>query len=207
MSDDLRQHSPHSLRNREPILSVLEKYLPAQGEGLVLEVASGSGQHTTFFAAAFPHLVFQPSDLDKAAHDSIAAWIAHENLSNVRPPLRIDASTPAPDDLAFDCPVVAMVNINMIHISPWTACEGLMATAGRVLPTGAHLFMYGPYAQGGGHTAPSNAAFDESLRGRNPEWGIRHLEDVIACAEENGLGHVETVSMPANNLSVVYQRR
>jgi len=206
MTADLRQHSSPSARNRGPILAVLEKYLPAQGEGLVFEVASGSGMHTAFFAEAFSHLTFQPSDPDEAARASIKGWIEHEGLTNVRTPLHVDAMSVRPDDLAFETPVVAMVNINMIHISPWAACEGLMATAARVLSTGAHLFMYGPYARDGGHTAPSNAAFDESLRARNPAWGIRHLEEVVACAEKNGLTPVEVLEMPANNLSVVYRR-
>ena len=207
MATDLRQHAAPSERNRAPIRAILERYLPKQGDGLVFEVASGTGQHTAFFAAAFSNLTFQPSDLNEDAHDSINAWVAHEALTNVRPPMQVDASDIDPASLAVDPPVVAMVNINMIHISPWAACEGLMSAAGRVLPSGAHLFMYGPYARGGGHTAPSNAAFDESLRGRNPEWGIRHLEDVIACAESHGLEHADTIEMPANNLSVVYRRR
>jgi hypothetical protein len=207
MTTDLRQHSAASERNRVPIRAVLERYLPKDDDGLVLEVASGTGQHTAFFAAAFKNLTFQPSDLNEDAHESINAWIAHEGVSNVRPPMRIDATDIDPADLELDAPVVAMVNINMIHISPWAACEGLMSAGGRVLPSGAHLFMYGPYVRGGGHTAPSNAAFDDSLRARNREWGIRHLEEVVACADSYGLEHADTIEMPANNLTVVYRRR
>lgn len=207
MTTDQRQHSASSERNRAPIQSMLERYLPTQGDGLVFEVASGTGQHIAFFAGAFSNLTFQPSDLNEDAHDSIKAWVAHEGVTNVRPPMRVDASEIELVDLVFDLPVVAMVNINMIHISPWAACEGLMSAASRLLPSGAHLFMYGPYAKNGKHSAPTNAAFDESLRARNTAWGIRNLEDVIACATGNDLEHIESVEMPANNLTVVYRRR
>ncbi|NQV79355.1 MAG: DUF938 domain-containing protein [Alphaproteobacteria bacterium] len=207
MNTDLRQHAPASERNREPILAVLNRFLPAAGDGLVLEVASGTGQHTAWFAAAFPHLTWQPSDAHEPAHESIRAWITHEAVTNARPPIHLDAAAPHLPDIETDTPVVAMLNVNMIHISPWAACEGLMAKAGDLLPPGGHLIMYGPYARGGAHTASSNAAFDDSLRARNPAWGIRNLEDVIACAAANDLNHVDTIDMPANNLSVVYQRR
>lgn len=207
MTEDHRQFAPASDRNRDPILAVLKRHLPQTGDGLVIEVASGTGQHTAWFAAAFPHLTWQPSDLNADAHHSITAWIAHEGVSNARAPLRLDATAEAWDEIVLDPPPVALLNVNMIHISPWSACEGLMAKAGSLLPEGAHLMMYGPYRRGGRHTAPSNAAFDESLRSRDPSWGIRDLEDVIACAEKNGLGHVETVEMPANNLTVVYRRQ
>ncbi len=207
MTDDRRQFAPATERNREPILAVLRRHLPDTGDGLVIEVASGSGQHTAWFAAAFPHLTWQPSDLSEDAHSSIAAWVAHEGVTNARAPIRLDATADAWDDIALDSSPVALLNVNMIHISPWAACEGLMAKAGALLPQGARVIMYGPYRRGGRHTAPSNAAFDESLRARDPSWGIRNLEDVIACAAANGLAHVETVEMPANNLTVVYQRR
>lgn len=206
MNADLRQHAPACDRNRDPILAVLKRHLPQSGDGLVVEVASGTGQHTAWFAAAFPHLTWQPSDLNQDAHQSIAAWIAHEGVTNARPPLRLDATADDWSRLLPDVPPVALLNVNMIHISPWAACEGLMAKAGALLPEGAHLIMYGPYRRDGAHTAPSNAAFDESLRSRNPEWGIRNLEDVVACAAENGLSHQATVEMPANNLTVVYRR-
>ena len=207
MTTDLRQHSASSERNRAPIRSILERYLPTQGDGLVFEVASGAGQHTAFFAGAFSNLTFQPSDLNEGVYDSINAWVAHEGVTNVLPPMRVDASKIDPVDLGFNSPVVAMVNINMIHISPWAACEGLMSAAGRLLPSGAYLFMYGPYANNGTHSAPANAAFDESLRARNAAWGIRNIEDVVACAAGNDLEHIESVGMPANNLIVVYRRR
>ena len=173
----------------------------------MLEVASGTGQHTAWFAAAFPRLTWQPSDPDERSHASIEAWIAHVGAANARPPLRLDAMAASWADLRFDVEIVAMLNINMIHISPWAACQGLIAKAGTLLPPGGYLYMYGPYARGGEHTSPSNAAFDQSLRGRNPEWGIRNLEYVIGCAGSHGLAHIETIEMPANNLSVIYQRR
>ena len=207
MTTDPRQHSASSERNRAPIRSILQRYLPTQGEGLVLEVASGAGQHTAFFAGAFSNLTFQPSDLNESTYDSINAWVAHEGVTNVLPAIRVDARNFDPGDFMFTLPVVAMVNINMIHISPWAACEGLMSAAGQLLPSGAHLFMYGPYANNGTHSAPTNAAFDELLRARDTEWGIRNLEDVVACAVRNDLDHIETVEMPANNHTVVYRRR
>ena len=207
MRSDTREYSPSSERNREPILSVLKRILPAQDTGLVLEVASGTGQHTAWFACAFPHLIWQPSDLDTGLHASIEAWIAHEGATNARLPLILDAMAEDWSDVSFDADLVAMLNINMIHISPWRACEGLLAKAGQLLGSGRYLYMYGPYARGGKHTAPSNASFDQSLRARNPQWGIRNLEEVIDCAVACGLEHVETIEMPANNLSVIYRRR
>ena len=178
--------------------------MPRDGSGVVLEIASGTGQHAAWFARAFSHLVWQPSDIDAGLHASIAAWIAHEGAANARAPLMLDVAGEWPEP---DRGIVAMVNINMVHISPWRACEGLMAKAGELLPPGAPLFMYGPFARGGHHTSPSNESFDRSLRARDPRWGVRNLEDVTACAAANGLDPVETVEMPANNLSVVYRRR
>jgi SAM-dependent methyltransferase len=194
-----RRHAPATLRNREPLLAVLRRTLPPAGT--VLEVASGTGEHAAFFAAALPALVWQPTDLDPAARASIAAWCA--DVPNVRPPLPLDAAVPDTWEItAAD----AMLCVNMIHIAPWAACEGLLAGAGRVLPAGAPLVLYGPYRVGGVHTAPSNAAFDDGLRAQNPAWGVRDLEDVLAVASTHGLRHDETVAMPANNLTVVLRR-
>ena len=204
MNPDRREHSPSCDRNRDPILTVLRRVLPADGEGMVLEIASGTGQHAAWFAPEFPHLIWQPSDSDIRLQESISSWIAHEGAVNAHPPLALDVTAEWP---VFDLGVVAIVNANMIHISPWRVCQGLMAKANALLPSGAPLFMYGPYARERRHTAPSNESFDELLRTRNPEWGIRNLEDVIACAAEHGLDHVETIEMPANNLSVIYRRR
>jgi SAM-dependent methyltransferase len=197
---DARLYAPAAARNREPILAVLQRVLPTRG--LVLEVASGSGEHAALLAAALPHLVWQPSDADPRARDSIAAFGAASGLANLRAPLALDAA-------ASRWPVTsaaAVVCINMIHIAPWFACEGLMAGAGRILGTGGVLYLYGPFREDGRHTAPSNAAFDADLRARDPSWGVRDLGDVAALAARHGLGHVETVAMPANNRSVVFRK-
>lgn len=197
---DRRHHAPATERNRAPILEVLRRVLPT--EGLVLELASGSGQHVIHFARALPGLTFQPTDLDPRALESIRAWSAESELPNILPPLELDAS-------AREWPVSradALVCSNMIHIAPWSAAQGLLAGAGRLLGPGAPLILYGPFQRGGGHTAPSNAAFDESLRQRNPAWGVRHLEDVVALASGHGLALEEIAELPANNLAVVFRR-
>jgi len=198
--------SPSALRNRGPILEVLRRHLPASGA--VLELASGSGEHVTHFAAAFPALVFQPSDPDPQARASIADRVAQSGLSNVRAPLRVDASA---DDWALPAQIAAslaaIVCINMIHISPWSATLGVLRGAGKLLPAGGVLFLYGPYRRGGRHTAPSNDAFDRDLRARNPDWGVRNVEDVIAEGAAQQVALAEIVEMPANNLSVVLRRR
>ncbi len=192
--------APAVARNRDPILVVLRDVLPAAG--MVLEIASGSGEHAVHFAAALPHLAWQPTDPDEQARGSIAAHAGQAKLANLLPPLELDAAAPVwPVTLAD-----AIVSINMIHIAPWRATQGLMAGAARVLPAGAPLYLYGPYRQHGQHTAPSNVAFDESLRARNPAWGVRDLDAVVALAAEHGLTLRRTVAMPANNLSVVFCR-
>jgi SAM-dependent methyltransferase len=197
---DPRIHRPHVARNREPILAVLRRVLPARE--LVLEIASGSGEHAAYFAKEIPGLTWQPSDPDEAALGSIAAHRADAALPNLLAPLRLDVT-------AKDWPVgradVVMCN-NMIHISPWAATEGLIAGAERVLAAGGILFLYGPYKIGGRHTAPTNQAFDEDLRSRNPEWGIRDLADVTTLAQRCGFAAPETIEMPANNLSVIFRR-
>ena len=197
---DPRLYAPAAARNREPILAVLRRVLPATG--LVLEVASGSGEHAAFFAAALPGANWQPSDADPRARASIAAFRDAGAPLNLLPPVALDAS-------ADEWPVAgaaAVVCINMIHIAPWSACEGLMAGAARILPLGGVLYLYGPYKEEGRHTAPSNAAFDADLRARDPRWGVRDLGEVIALARRHGLAHRETIPMPANNRSVVFRR-
>ncbi len=203
----LRQHSPSAERNREPILAVLREVLPASGR--VLEIASGTGQHAICFARALPGLDWQPSDLDADARASIAAWTAHEGLANVRAPLALDVHQPdwgtvLPD--AFE-PLDAVVCINMIHISPWSASEALFAGAGRRLVEGGVLYLYGPYKRSGAHTAPSNEAFDQQLRSRDPSWGVRDMEAVVALGVSAGLVCGEPVAMPANNFSLVFRKR
>ena len=196
MSDE-RRHAPATLRNREPILAVLRRALPTHG--LILEVASGSGEHVAFLAERLPALDWQPSDPEPAARASIAAWT--EGLANVRAPLAIDAAGAGwPIDRAD-----AILCINMVHISPWAATEGLMAGAGRLLARGRLLYLYGPFRQGG-HTAPSNVAFDADLRARDPAWGVRDLKAVTAAARAQGLALERIVEMPANNLSVLFRR-
>jgi SAM-dependent methyltransferase len=198
---NLRQHAPSAERNREPILAVLERVLPATGT--VLEIASGTGQHAIHFAAALPHLVWQPSDLDDEARASIAAWTAHSGLANVRPPLALDVR-----DASWGIEAAAaIVCINMIHISPWASAQALIGGAGRLLGAGGVLVLYGPYRRGGAHTAPTNAAFDEQLQRRNPAWGVRDMEDVVALADAAGFDADEPVEMPANNFSLVFRKR
>ncbi len=187
-------------RNRDPILEILRQILPARG--LVLEIASGSGEHIVHFARALPGLQFQPSDPDPKALDSIAAWAKHEAVTNVLPPLLIDASAEAWPMEHAD----AIACINMIHISPWTATIGLFGNAARLLPQGGALYLYGPYRQAGVETAPSNEAFDQSLKIRNSLWGLRNLEDVAELAAAQGFSAPDITAMPANNLSVVFRR-
>lgn len=199
-STDPRRFAPAAARNRGPILDAIRPDLPASG--LVLEVASGSGEHVAHFAAALPGLTFQPSDPEAAARASIDAWAAGAGLANIRPTLAIDAAAPAWPVAAAD----AVLCINMIHIAPWAAAEGLVRGAAAILPPGAPLILYGPYRRGGAHTAPSNAAFDADLRARDQAWGVRDLEAVAALAAAQGFGPASVTEMPANNLTVVFRR-
>jgi SAM-dependent methyltransferase len=197
---DLRRRAPAVSRNRQPILDVLARVLPARGT--VLEIASGTGEHVVFFAAALPSLVWQPSERDDEAFGSVVAWTEAEALANVRAPIRLDVTAhPWPVET-----VDAIVNANMIHIAPWEACVGLMRGAGRHLAPGAVLVLYGPYRIGGQHTAASNAAFDADLRRRDPTWGVRDLEAVVETARVHGLALQERVAMPANNQTLVFTR-
>jgi hypothetical protein len=195
------RYAPASSRNREPILEVLAPLLA--GARVVLEVASGSGEHAVWLASQMPHLTWQPTDPDPFARASIDGWRAHSGAVNVRPALTLDAtSSPWPVSTAD-----AVVCINMIHIAPWAACVGLLRGASAVLSPGDVLFLYGPFKERGQHTAPSNEAFDADLRARNDTWGVRDLDEVIALAGTLGFDHRTTARMPANNLSVVLQRR
>ena len=195
-----KRHAPATERNRDAILAVLRDELLSSG--LVLEVASGSGQHVVHFAAALPALDWQPSDPDPAALASIESWRQEAGLPNVRPPLRLDASADWPVERAD-----AILCVNMVHISPWEATLGLMKGAGAVLPPGGLLYLYGPYLRENVETAPSNLAFDASLKARDPQWGLRRVEDVIAAAEGEGLVLRRLLEMPANNLSLIFRRR
>ena len=178
---------------------MLERVLAKDAE--VLEIASGAGEHAVSAARAMPRVVWQPSDPDPDSRASIAAWIAHEGLTNVLPPLAIDVRT---DDWGISKAFDALVAINMIHIAPWEATPGLFRGAGRLLRPGGVLFLYGPFKRDGVHTTPSNEAFDQWLKQRDPAFGVRDLDDVTRVGEKNGLTFRETVAMPANNLSVVF---
>ena len=212
---DARQYAPATQRNRETILKVLLQVLPPTGT--VLEVSSGTGEHAVFFAPRLQPRKWIPSDPNPVARASIAAWREHCPADNLYPPIELDVRNPIWEVEQDKLPkplqnvgfnrdsIVAIVNINMIHISPWSACLGLMAGAGRILPPNGILYLYGPFKQGGKHTAPSNANFDESLQAQNPEWGVRDLDEVVAVAQAQNLSLVETYAMPANNLSVIFQ--
>jgi SAM-dependent methyltransferase len=202
MSDasDPRIYRPHVVRNRDPILDVLKRVLPPQG--LVVEVASGSGEHAAYFAGHLPALLWQPTDPDPRALASIAAHRESANAKNLLPPLHLDVTSAIWLVERAD----AIVCNNMIHIAPWAAAEGLFAGAQRVLREGSILYLYGPYMIDGRHTAPSNQDFDIDLRARNPLWGIRDLSDVKALAKHNSFVLDEAVPMPANNLSVIFRR-
>jgi SAM-dependent methyltransferase len=193
--------SAATARNREPLLQVLKARLPAAG--LVLEIAAGAGEHARYFARAFPDLQWRPTDADPDALASIAAWREQAGTPNLLQALRLDAADPDSWPVGHADVVIC---INMIHISPWTASEGLMAGAGKVLPPGGLLVTYGPYLERDLPTAPSNLAFDRDLRARNPAWGLRDRDELAALAQAHGLTLIERVAMPANNLTLVFRK-
>jgi len=195
-----KAHAPAAARNREPIAEVLKSVLPPRGT--VVEIASGTGQHSVHFARLFPDLVWQPTDRDAEALESIAAWREEAGLGNLLPPLPLDAAAEGWPVAAAE----AVLCINMVHISPWEATMGLMRGTGRLLRPGAPLVLYGAYIREGVPTAPSNLAFDESLRSRNPSWGLRTLEAVRSEAETNGFAFERLFEMPANNLTIVFRK-
>jgi len=202
-SADLRMFSPSAARNTAPILAVLKRVLPAHGK--VLEIGCGTGEHAVCFAEAMPALTWLPSDPDPGSRASTASWIAFKGLNNVLPPLDIDVSASS-WGVEHVAPFDAIVSINMVHIAPWAATLGLFAGAGRLLRASGVLFLYGPFMQNGEHNAPSNAAFDESLKSRNPSWGLRDIADLERVAAASGLHLRETIEMPANNMSLVFVR-
>lgn len=196
----LRRSAPAALRNREPIGDVLESWLPQ--EGLALEIASGTGEHAVYFAERFPALVWQPTDIHEDALRSIAAWRDAAGLSNLKSPMVLDASAP-------DWPIGkadAILSINMVHISPWASALGLLDGAARLLEEGAPLICYGPWLKDDIETAPSNLEFDRNLKSRDPEWGLRRVEDFQAEAVKRGLVLEEVRSMPANNVMLLFRR-
>jgi hypothetical protein len=192
--------APAALRNREPIADVLRSWLPERGQ--VLEVASGTGEHAVHFARAFPELEWQPSDVHPDALESIRAWGRVSALANLRDPLIIDAA-------ATQWPIgsaAAVLSINMVHISPWSAALGLIAGASQILPQGGPLILYGPWLKDDILTAPSNLAFDSDLRRRNPQWGLRRVEEFASAAQAGGFELTETKPMPSNNLMLLLRR-
>jgi SAM-dependent methyltransferase len=197
----MKRHAAATDRNREAILGVLTRVLTG-GTKNVLELASGTGQHAVYFASQLPHVIWQPSDPDPAARQSIAAWTAEAGVPNVRPPIALDAADDAWPVVRAD----AVVCINMVHIAPWSAALGLFAGAARLLPPDGVLFLYGPYRFAGAFTAPSNEAFDRSLRDQDPAWGVRDVNDLEAAAAARGLVLEDVVAMPANNHCLIFRR-
>ena len=196
----MKRHAPATARNSQPLAEVLARELPASGT--VLEIASGSGEHAVFMARRFPALDWQPSDCDAEALASVDAWAAEARLANLRPAIALDAAAP-------DWPIVsadALLCVNMLHISPWDAAVGLFAGAGRVLGSGAPLVLYGPFVEPDVETAASNHAFDQSLRQRDPAWGLRSTADLDRLAAGHGMTRTARCAMPANNLVLVYRR-
>jgi hypothetical protein len=204
MINDARQYAPATERNREPILEILLKILPPTGN--ILEIASGTGEHAVFFAPHFQPRKWIPSEPNPLLRASIIAWSQKCPSDNLCPPLDIDVESPTWSIESTDLlPIHAIININMIHIAPWSACLGLMAGAERILSKQGILYLYGPFKVGGKHTASSNLAFDTMLQAQNPAWGIRDLDEVIAVAKKHNLILKEVIEMPANNLSVVFE--
>ncbi|AKM10166.1 DUF938 domain-containing protein [Croceicoccus naphthovorans] len=196
-----KQHAPATERNRDPIARVLQEILPQTGA--VLEVASGTGEHAVHFARMFPHLKWQPTDYSDAAIASIAAWRAEASLPNLLPPLRLDLMGGAWPTSAAD----AIFCANMTHIAPWEATCGLFDGAGRVLTDQGMLVVYGPFVETDVETAPSNLAFERSLRQRDASWGLRDLDAVDRLARKAGMVRTQRIEMPANNLMLIYSRR
>jgi SAM-dependent methyltransferase len=193
-------HAAATERNRQPIVQVLRRVLPPTG--LVLEIASGTGQHVAFFARELPALGWQPSDPSPVHLDSIRAWTVASAVDNVAAPLQLDVEV-APWPIAR---ADAILNINMLHIAPWSAAEALFRGAAKLLAPAGVLFVYGPFKRDGRHTAESNARFDERLRAEDPRWGVRDLAEVQAVAAAAGFADPEVIAMPANNLSLVFRR-
>ena len=196
----MKRYAPAAARNSVPTAEMLAQELP--GEGLVLEVASGSGEHAVFFARRFPALAWQPSDADPEALTSVEAWRIEVGLANLLSPLALDAASP-------NWPIShanAIVCVNMVHIAPWAATLGLFAGAGKLLPVSAPLILYGPFFEDDVLTTSSNSAFDQSLRERDTAWGLRRAEAMNGVAREAGFARTARYALPANNIVLVYRR-
>ena len=199
-ADGAMRSAPAALRNREPIAEVLRDWLPTGG--LVLETASGTGEHAVYFASAFPGLEWQPSDVDPSALASIAAWRAASDLANLHAPLVLDSAS-----TDWGCErTETVLSINMVHISPWSAAIGLVKGAARLLPAGGALILYGPWLKDDIETAPTNRAFDADLKRRNPQWGLRRVEDFAEIAADHGFALAHVRPMPANNLMLLFRK-
>ncbi|MEA5464443.1 DUF938 domain-containing protein [Leptothoe sp. PORK10 BA2] len=204
--NDGRLYAPATERNREAILNILERVLP--NPGLVLEIASGTGEHASFFAPKLAPRRWLPSDISAPMLKSIAAWQQATHARYLLPPIELDVcAAPWPLETDGQRSIDAIVNINMIHIAPWAACESLMAGAERILPENGVLYLYGPFQRDGQHTAPSNATFDSWLKEQNPDWGVRALEAVEEAAKAHQLALKDVIEMPANNLSLVFHKQ
>jgi hypothetical protein len=209
VSPDGRLDAPAFHRNHRAIWAVMQPFLAGKS-GDVIEAGSGTGQHVVDFAGRSPKITWWPSDLNEQHLKSISAWRAHAGLPNIRPPLRIDLSDsawcPEMHDGSGPGELLAVFCANVIHIAPWRVAEGLFAGAGRYLRVDGRLFLYGPFRRDGKHTAVSNAVFDTSLRDRNPEWGVRDIADLERLAANAGLALIDIAEMPANNLTLVFER-
>ena len=207
-AEEDRLFSPSAARNREAIREVFVRHMPH--DGLIVEIGSGTGEHAVEILKAAPDLIWQPSDPDETSRRSVNGWARHEALANLRPALDLDVTQASwwhEIERPVASPIKGIVSINMIHIAPFTAAEGLMAGAGAKLPSGGKLFLYGPFKRND-HTAPSNLDFDRSLKSRDPSWGVRDLDlEIIPLADRHNLSLETVVEMPANNLSVVFTRR
>jgi hypothetical protein len=201
---DLRQYAPATQRNRQPILDILKQILPSTGN--ILEIASGTGEHAVFFAPYFYPRKWIPSDVNNESIESIKSWQKYCVTNNMQSPLWLDVTAENwvfPEDLK---PITSVININIIHISPWQSCIGLMRGSQKILSSGSILYLYGPFKINNQHTAPSNEQFDQYLKIQNPQWGVRNLDDVILLANQYKLKFKEIIPMPANNFSVIFER-
>ena len=202
--DSAKKYAPATQRNREPILQVLKRVLPTQGN--ILEIASGTGEHAVFFAPHFPQSQWTPSDINPECLQSIIAWRNDCSTENLQVPLKIDVMQADWQKPLLTKNILAIICINMIHIAPWQACLGLIAGTAEILPVDGILYLYGPYKINNQHTTPSNQEFDQYLQMQSPDWGVRNLEEVVEVAQQYDFSLVKTVAMPANNLSVIFRK-